>query len=94
MIARLRADLGADGVPLVIGEIGHFRPENAEFNAGIPGFARRIPRCSYVSTDGLKDKGDGLHFDTPSQYILGQRYAAAYMALAAQYPRDPAVASP
>src|SRR5580698_2372613 len=30
MIGHLRADLGAEKVPLVIGEIGHFRRENAE----------------------------------------------------------------
>jgi hypothetical protein len=94
MIAHLRDDLGAEGVPVVIGEIGRFRPDNVEFNAGVPGFARRVPRCSYVTTDGLTDKGDGLHFDTPSLYILGQRYAAAYAALANQYPRGAAAASP
>jgi hypothetical protein len=94
MIAHLRADLGAGNVPLVIGEIGHFRSENAEFNANLPSVARRVPLCSCVTTENLKDRGDGLHFDTPSLYILGQRYAAAYAALAARDPASPGVASP
>jgi hypothetical protein len=38
MIARLRADLGAENVPLVIGELGRFRAENAEFNTIVPGW--------------------------------------------------------
>jgi Carbohydrate esterase, sialic acid-specific acetylesterase len=94
MIAHLRTDLGAGSVPVVIGEIGRFRRENAEFNAIVPSVARGIPLCSYVTTENLKDRGDGLHFDTPSLYLLGQRYAAAYMALAVQSQTGAPVASP
>jgi hypothetical protein len=94
MVSHLRADLGADSVPLVIGEIGHFRPENAEFNAVVPSVARRVPLCAYVTTENLKDRGDGLHFNTPSLYVLGQRYAAAYAGLVAKNPAGAAVASP
>jgi len=81
MIARLRSDLGAENVPLVIGEIGRFEPRHAEFNAIIPGLAARVPLCAYASSEGLRDKGDHLHFDTASLYLLGRRYAAAYAVL-------------
>jgi len=94
MVAHLRADLGAERVPLVIGQIGQFRNVNAEFNAVVPSVARGVPLCSYVTTENLKDRGDRLHFDTPSLYILGERYAAAYIALEAQTPSGAAVASP
>jgi hypothetical protein len=94
MVAQLRTDLGAERVPVVIGEIGRFRRENAEFNSIVPNVARDVPLCSYVTTENLKDRGDGLHFDTPSLYLLGQRYAAAYTALAAKNPTGAAVASP
>jgi hypothetical protein len=94
MIARLRADLGADKVPLVVGEIGRFRPENAEFNSNLPSVARRVPLCSLVTAEDLKDRGDRLHFDTPSLHILGQRYAAAYAALVAKNPAGAAAGSP
>jgi hypothetical protein len=56
--------------------------------------ARGVPLCSYVTSENLKDRGDGLHFDTPSLHLLGQRYAAAYTALAAKNPTGAAVASP
>jgi hypothetical protein len=94
MIALLRSDLGAEKVPLVIGEIGHFRRENTEFNAVIPSVARGVALCAYVTTENLKDRGDRLHFDTPSLYVLGQRYATAYMALAVDNPSGGAVPSP
>jgi hypothetical protein len=84
MIAQLRQDLGAQDVPLVIGELGRFRPASTEFNAALPAIASRVPLCAYVTAENLKDRGDHLHFDTPSQYLLGERYAAAYLRLKAR----------
>ena len=81
MIAQLRQDLGAQDVPLVMGELGRFRPASAEFNAALPAIASRVPLCAYVTAENLTDRGDKLHFDTASQYLLGQRYAAAYLRL-------------
>jgi hypothetical protein len=37
---------------------------------------------AYVSSDGLRDKGDTLHFDAASARALGERYARAYLQLA------------
>jgi hypothetical protein len=82
MIAQLRTDLGAEQVPVVVGELGRFRPASAEFNAALPEVARRVPLCAVVTAEGLKDRGDHLHFDTPSLYVFGARYAAAYGRLA------------
>jgi hypothetical protein len=86
MVAQLRKDLGAENVPVIMGELGRFRPAHAEFNAALPGISRQVPRCSYVTTEDLADRGDRLHFDTPSQRMLGQRYAAAFLKLKAQSP--------
>jgi len=84
MVAQLRKDLGAESVPVIMGELGRFRPAHAEFNAALPTISRQVPRCSYVTTEDLVDRGDRLHFDTPSQRMLGQRYAAGFLKLKTQ----------
>lgn len=81
MIGQLRKDLAAENVPVVVGELGRFRPSNSEFNAALPAVARQVPRCAWVTADGLSDKGDRLHFDSASLRTLGGRYAAAFLKL-------------
>ncbi len=62
---------------MLIGELGYFRAASVEFNANLPEVARRVPRCGTVRAKGLQDKGDKLHFNSPSLRIFGQRYAEA-----------------
>ena len=83
MIASLRKDLGAANVPVVMGELGRFRVKNASdaFNAALPSIASGVPNCGYVTSEGLTDRGDKLHFNTESQNILGQRYSVEYLKL-------------
>lgn len=80
MIAQLRKDLSTD-VPVVIGELGHFRPYSEKFNAGLPNVAAGVPVCGYVTSEGLTDNGDTTHFDAHSQRILGRRYADVFLNL-------------
>lgn len=82
MIAQLRKDLGAGDVPVVVGEIGRFVVGGEAINAALAKVPDRVARCAFVSAEGLTDKGDQLHFDTPSFRELGRRYAAAWKALA------------
>jgi len=82
MIAQLRADLDASDVPLVVGELGRFRPQNTGMNAVLAALPKTVPHCAFVSAEGLVDRGDKLHFDTPSLHEFGRRYAAAWLALA------------
>lgn len=84
MIAQLRKDLSAEDVPVVIGELGHFRPYSENFNAGLPQVVASVPLCAYVTTEDLTDIGDTTHFDARSQRILGERYAAAFLKLEAE----------
>jgi hypothetical protein len=85
LIARFRSELGAPDVPVLVGQLGQFRSktvfdstvENAHREA-----ARSISRVAFVSSDGLRHKGDSLHFDAESARELGRRYAAAYEAIA------------
>src|SRR5215207_8558200 len=89
LIARLRTELNAPNVPFIAGQMGRF--EGAPWNEqqvlvdkaqrDLPG---KIPRTAYVSAEGLKDKGDKIHFDSDSFRELGRRYAEAYLKLAPQ----------
>ena len=81
-IAQLRADLNAPDVPVVVGEIGRFGGNTEAINAAIASLPETVPHCGFVSSEGLKDKGDHLHFDRASLHELGRRYAAAWMRLA------------
>lgn len=83
MIARLRADLGAPDVPVIVGETGRFRANGGEINAVLATLPDRVPGCAFVSAEGLTHQGDKLHFDATSFRELGRRYAAAWRKLAA-----------
>lgn len=79
LVGRLRRELGAPNVPFVAGELGTFNPKNRavteKFNVQLQSLAKSITNYACVSSEGLHDRGDKLHFDTPSARILGRRYA-------------------
>ena len=81
MIAQLRADLGAGEVPVIVGETGRFRADAAAINAALATVPASVPHCAFVPADGLGDKGDKLHFDTPALREFGRRYARAWQEL-------------
>ena len=81
LIAHLRADLDAQEVPVIVGETGRFRPDGAAINAVLAKLPDFVPHCAFVSAEGLADKGDKIHFDSPSFRELGRRYAAAWLTL-------------
>jgi hypothetical protein len=78
MIAQLRQDLDAEEIPVMVGELGHFRPASAPFNAMLPQVAAAVPRCAVVSAEGLGHGGDSLHFDRDALRTFGKRYFEAY----------------
>lgn len=79
LMSRMRADLGAENVPLVIGELGHFLEDVTAFNATLPQVAAGIPLCTYVTAEDLTHNGDEVHFDAASFRLYGQRYATAFL---------------
>jgi hypothetical protein len=87
LIARLRAELRAPNVPFIAGQLGQFpdNPWNAlkrqvdQVHRNLP---RAVPHTAFVSSEGLKHKGDKVHFDAESYRELGRRYARAYLELA------------
>ncbi len=78
MISQLRQDLDAKDVPVIVGEIGTFRPTNAPFNAMLPNVAAAVPGCAVASAEGLGHGGDSTHFDSDALRLFGKRYFEAY----------------
>lgn len=86
MIADLRADLGAGEVPFVAGKLGEFLSDKTRdgqpsfwpiVNEQLAALPNTTPNTAVVESTGLKHKGDGVHFDTPSLREFGKRYAEA-----------------
>lgn len=82
LVARLRADLNAPAVPVIVGELFAGHPANGPMNAMLNALAKTVPRCATVSAKDLTDMGnDQTHFDSPSLRELGRRYAEAFFTL-------------
>lgn len=88
LVTRFRRDLGDPDLPFLVGQVGHFpgrartefRDEVDRAHRALPG---RLPNVAFVSSDGLTDRGDATHFDSPSARRLGERFADAYLRLTA-----------
>lgn len=87
MIARLRADLEAPDVPVIVGQLGEFLYTRAEggyafapaVNVQLATLTITLPRSAFVRAGGLTASGDELHFDSASLRELGRRYAHAWL---------------
>ena len=83
-IAQLRADLEAQDVPVMVGEIGRFCPNEGPVNAAIRQLPQLVPHCALVTSEGLAgrpEEPEVVHFETPAFRELGRRYAAAWLEL-------------
>jgi hypothetical protein len=81
LVARLRADLKAPEVPVIVGELYQGRASNAPMNAMLNALPATVANCASVSAAGLVDKGDETHFTSPSLREFGRRYAEAFFKL-------------
>jgi hypothetical protein len=84
LIKRIRTELNAPTVPVVIGELGHFRPAFNEFNNMLQQVPDSIPFTKVVSAEGLEQRGDNTHFNTTAARELGKRFAAGMKELQKQ----------
>lgn len=86
LVVRLRRELGAPNMPFIAGQMGRFdgAPWD-EHRTRVDRAQRELPqtvaRTGYVSAEGLKDKGDKVHFDSAAYRELGRRYAEAFLKL-------------
>lgn len=76
--------ISAKDIPFIIGELGRFLDMSAdciywrEINTALCSIANKNNQIELVSSFGLNDDGDSLHFDTPSLREFGKRYAKAW----------------
>ena len=85
LVTHLRSDLGTPDLPLVVGQLGYFHesktPYTKQLNQELLRVADVIPHSACATAEGLTDKGDKTHFDSPSLREFGRRYAAQYLRL-------------
>ena len=87
MIQRLQKDIGAEKIPLVLGEIGrndcgfHWPKPERYNNTVLPFLAKSLPRCGYATSEGLMCKSDKAHFTRAAYFELGRRYYAVFAKL-------------
>jgi hypothetical protein len=87
MVTQLRADLFALKVPLIAGELGMFLGNRADtcyysiVNYQLMKLEQSLSDYACVSSRGLTDNGDKIHFNSESLREFGQRYANKFIKL-------------
>ena len=96
VVSSIRRRLGRPDVPFIAGELGDCLADYKEVKAGrgpklwkkfnerLHRIGDYIPNSVWVDGSGLRCDSGGIHFDTPSLRIYGQRYADAYFKLCAE----------
>lgn len=87
MITTLREQLGDNNLPVIIGELGPFVKRYHKFdmrwadmvNEALHEIAAKLNNCSIATAEELTDRGDGIHFNSASYRIFGERYFEAYL---------------
>ena len=91
MITALRRELGAEEIPLLIGELSE--RYGSQYNMGeSPAYMNRmfreleeeLPCCKVIEARELPLKEDNLHFCSRSLRVLGTRYCEGYLSLTHQ----------
>lgn len=76
MITQLRKDLGAENVPVLIGEIIPGHGNHDAVNIALAETAKKTPNAALVSSADLGKKQ--LHYDSADYRALGKRYAEVF----------------
>lgn len=91
MITALRRELGAEDLPLLIGELSEelltyeaVGDRLFLINRQYHEVAKELPNCAVVSANGLQLMEDHLHLDAKSLREFGTRYFKAYRQLIGQ----------
>lgn len=94
LIDQLRRDLKAPSVPFLIGQMGQFvekpwNPYRMRVDSAHRAVAMTTPQAAFVLTEGLRHRGDTIHYDTESMRDIGRRYAKVYLTMRAAPPKNP-----
>ena len=88
MMTEMRRQLGAEELPLIIGELSRDVDGNRwkhleyvdKMNGIFHEIAKEIPNCAVASAEGITiKKTDGLHFDSKGSREFGHRYFEKYL---------------
>jgi hypothetical protein len=87
LVQHLREDLHSPDVPVVVGELGEFQKGKftRQMNEQLALIPFVVPHSAFVSSAGLVDKGDSLHFGSASAREFGRRYGMAFLTLDAEW---------
>ncbi|QEC70400.1 sialate O-acetylesterase [Arachidicoccus ginsenosidivorans] len=75
LIANIRQEVGNAKLPFIVGELGRFYAPHNMINTQLPQLTEHLSDVGVVSSEGLSDRGDALHFNAVSADTLGKRYA-------------------
>lgn len=75
LVERIRTLTHNATLPVVAGELGRYREQVEIFNEVLKKIPEFIPYTALATSEGLVDKGDHIHFNSPSSETLGERFA-------------------
>lgn len=81
LIGQIRRLTGDKKLPVVIGELGRFKPNYQSFNQVLHQAPQAIRHSAVATSEGLTDKGDRTHFDARSATLYGNRFAEQMLKL-------------
>ncbi|MEA5260790.1 sialate O-acetylesterase [Arcicella aquatica] len=82
MIDSIRVLVNNPKLPVILGELGQYRPEYVQFNHDVlKTISSTISNTALVYSKGLVHKGDTIHFDAPSAEMSGKRFGKAMIKL-------------
>ena len=81
LIGRIRQLTGQPSLPVVAGELGRYKDVYGLINAELQKLPATVPHTALATSEGLIDKGDLTHFDSPSANTFGRRYAVQMLQL-------------
>lgn len=82
LFTRLRSYCGNATLPVLIGELGSFSQNQANWNLineSIHRYASGDKNAFVVDTKDLKSKEDKIHFDSEGQRVMGRRMAEKFL---------------
>ena len=84
IFAQLRLYCHNSTLPIVIGELGSFSENQANWdriNQSIHHYVSKDKQAAVVNTSDLKSKDDKIHFNSAGQRIMGERMANALLGM-------------
>jgi hypothetical protein len=82
LFLKFRTEIGNDSLPILIGELGSYSANDANWqavNGQIKAYVDSDPYASLIKTSDLTHKGDFIHFDSEGQRTMGHRFALKFL---------------